>query len=65
MDDETAQELIPVRKAARATGISDRRLWTAIRNGDLAAYQIGGWKYVRMADLDAWIETKRYKPNDG
>jgi excisionase family DNA binding protein len=52
-------KLVPVREAARCRGLYARRLWMAIRDGSLPAYQIGGWLRVRLADVDAWIETRR------
>jgi len=56
-------KLIPVRKAARLRGLSDRRLWLAIREGALPAYQIGGWLRVRLTDVDRWIESMRINPD--
>ena len=55
-------KLIPVREAARLWGLSDRRLWLAIREGALPAYQIGGWLRVRLTDVDCWIESMRVEP---
>ena len=52
-------KLIPVREAARSRGVYVRRLWTAIREGELPAYRIGSWLRVRLADVDTWIETRR------
>ena len=55
-------ELIPVRQAARLRGLYARRLWVAIREGALPAYQIGGWLRVRLTDVDCWIESMRVEP---
>jgi len=57
----TERILVPVRKAARLRGLYAGRLWTAIRDGSLPAYQIGGWLRVRLADVDTWIEAHRIR----
>lgn len=51
--------LLTVREAARYHGIYPRQLWRSIRDGSLPAYQIGGWQRVRLADVDAWLESRR------
>ena len=56
--------LVTVRQAAVLRGVYVRRLWAAIRDGSLPAYQIGGWLRVRLADVDEWIETMRLSTED-
>jgi excisionase family DNA binding protein len=56
---EPDRALVTVREAARHHGIYPRQLWRSIRDGSLPAYQIGGWQRVRLADVDAWLETRR------
>ncbi len=56
---ETDRALVTVREAARHHGIYPRQLWRSIRDGSLPAYQIGGWQRVRLADVEAWLETRR------
>ncbi len=51
--------LVTIPEAARHYGIFPRQLWRSIRDGSLPAYQIGGWQRVRLADVDAWLETRR------
>ncbi len=58
---ETDRALVTVREAARHHGIYPRQLWRSIRNGSLPAYQIGGWQRVRLADVEAWLETRRVR----
>jgi excisionase family DNA binding protein len=58
---ETDRALVTVREAARHHGIYPRQLWRSIRNGSLTAYQIGGWQRVRLADVEAWLETRRVR----
>lgn len=55
----TETKLVRVREAARRRGVYVRRLWAAIRSGELPAYQIGGWLRVRLSDVDRWIEGFR------
>ena len=59
---ETDRALVTVREAARHHGIYPRQLWRSIRDGSLRAYQIGGWQRVRLADVEAWLETRRVQP---
>jgi hypothetical protein len=59
----TGSPLFTVSAAARARGLYARRLWNAIRAGDLPAFQVGHWLRVRIEDLDAWVESQRYDPN--
>ncbi len=58
---ETDRALVTVREAARHHGIYPRQLWRSIRDGSLPAYQIGGWQRVRLADVEAWLETRRVR----
>ena len=57
-----ARALHRVTAAARLRGIHPRHLWAAIRDGDLLAYKVGAWLWVRLEDVDAWIESTRFQP---
>jgi len=57
---ETGSRLWTVKAAARARGVYAPRLWDAIRTGELAAFQVGQWLRVRLEDVDAWIQSRRY-----
>jgi len=59
----TTERLISVRDAGRLRGIHAPRLWAAIRDGSLPAFQIGGWLRVRIGDVDRWIESMRVIPD--
>jgi hypothetical protein len=50
---------LPITEAARIRRIPPRRIRTAIFKGELPAYQIGVLR-VRLRELDAWIDSRRY-----
>ena len=59
-----AYRLVTLATAARETGITRKRLRSAISYGALPAYQVGAWLRVRLADIDRWLEDHRYPAND-
>jgi len=59
--------LMRVRQAAKEIGLNPISLWRAIKAGELRAYRPGleGVRLqVRLADVEAWLETKRVRPED-
>ena len=50
---------IGVYRAARDLGLAHRTLRSAIQRGELATYVFGQRARVKVADLRAWIETRR------
>lgn len=43
--------------AAAATGLSDRTIRKAIKDGDLTAHYLGTKPVITVADLADWIES--------
>jgi excisionase family DNA binding protein len=56
--------LVTLATAARETGITRKRLRAAVSDGTLPAYQIGAWLRIRLADIDQWLEDRRYPAHD-
>jgi excisionase family DNA binding protein len=46
-------------QAAKRLGIGRRQLNRAIDAGDVAVYQVGGWRRVRWESVIRWIESQR------
>ena len=57
-------ELVTIPEAQRRTHLGRRQFNSAIRQGLLSVYDIGGWPRVRWSDCLAWIESKRRAPRD-
>ena len=49
---------VPIASAAESLGLCDRTLRRAIASGELRAYKFGKAVRIRVADLDAWAESK-------
>lgn len=45
--------------AAKRLGIGRRQLVRAIDAGDVAAYQVGGWRRVKFSEVEAWLRSTR------
>ncbi|WP_460791841.1 helix-turn-helix domain-containing protein [Nocardioides maradonensis] len=59
--------LTPAAAAVR-TGVSEKTIRAAVRRGDLAAWQPGGWHgriLIRPADLTAWANRGWVSPRAG
>jgi len=54
MNDQYRMKLKP---AAEAFGVGYQKLWTAIREGELAGLQIGTHWTVRPEDVEAWLQS--------
>lgn len=48
--------------AVAATGISDRTIRQAIKDGVLVAHYVGSKPFLRALDLDDWIESLPTEP---
>lgn len=55
-------DLLPIDEAAALAQCSVRTLRAASRTGDLAVFGKQRSRTVRRADLNAWIESRRVKP---
>ena len=55
-------KLLTIRQASQLRGITPPRLRKAIKDGELAGYQLGAWIRVRLCDVDSLIESMRYEP---
>lgn len=56
--------LVTVRTASRLRGVTPKRLRVEIRTGALPAYQVGSWLFLRLKDVDEWLERMRYEPTN-
>jgi predicted DNA-binding transcriptional regulator AlpA len=50
---------VSIPEASRLSGIGLPQFRRAISAGDLAAFEVGGWKRVRWSDVVRWIESQR------
>lgn len=48
---------ISISKAARHAGIGRSTLYEQIKAGNLASLKIGKRRLIRIADLDAWLQS--------
>lgn len=53
--------LVPVADAARLRGVHPRAARAAIRRGELPAYTTATRWRVRLADVDRWIASRRFR----
>jgi excisionase family DNA binding protein len=51
--------LLTCREAARLLAVCEKTLWNLTRRGELPAVRIGGAKRYSLADLQAFIHTKK------
>lgn len=59
-DPSASTGLLTLPRAARRFGVSQKALRRAVKDGELAAYQIGDrWYRVRPEAVEAWIRSKR------
>lgn len=52
------QELMPVRRAATAAGVTPSWINRQIRYGNLPAERVGHFWLVRRADLEKWAKQR-------
>lgn len=50
------QYRLPLKDAARSFGVGYMKLWTAIKEGELAGLQIGTRWTVRPEDVEAYLQ---------
>jgi excisionase family DNA binding protein len=60
--DETGDDWLGTKEAARHLGITARTLYRFIDEGQLSAYRFGRVIRVRRSDLDIYIDTCRIQP---
>ncbi len=53
---------LSTKEAAERLGVTPRTLYRFIDSGDLAAFRIGRVIRLKLADVDAYIETCRVEP---
>ncbi len=51
--------LLKPKEAAALLSVSERSLWTLMRNGEIPHIRIGKSVRYYISDLKEWIETKR------
>lgn len=51
--------LLKPKEAAEFLSVSERSLWTLMRNGEIPHIRIGKSVRYLVKDLESWIETKR------
>lgn len=54
--------LVSVAHVASMTGLSDTAVYRAIAAGELRAAKLRGRLRIRVADIDAWIESSAVRP---
>lgn len=54
--------LMSVAHVASMTGLSDTAVYRAIAAGELRAAKLRGRLRIRVADIDAWIESSAVRP---
>jgi excisionase family DNA binding protein len=54
--------LLSVADVASMTGLSDTAVYRAIAAGELPAAKLRGRLRIRVADIDAWIESNAVRP---
>jgi len=54
--------LVSVADVASMTGLSDTAVYRAIGAGELRAAKLRGRLRIRVADIDAWIESNAVRP---
>lgn len=52
-------KLLRLNEAARALGVSTRKLYDLMSNGELPYIQVGGSRRIAIADIDEFIERNR------
>jgi excisionase family DNA binding protein len=63
-DEIVGTDWIGTTEAARYLGLTPRTLYRMIDEDELPAYRIGRVIRLRVADLDAFIESHRIKPGE-
>jgi excisionase family DNA binding protein len=62
--DAAAPVWLGTQEAARHLGITTRTLYRLIDEGEIAAYKLGRVLRLRLADVDAFLESARVQPGD-
>jgi excisionase family DNA binding protein len=58
------RRLLTVSQVAEATGLSPNAVYRAISDGELRASKLRGRLRVKLADLDAWIDSNLVSTRD-
>ena len=56
-------QLLTLGALAHYLGLPQKRIRQAVRSGALPAYQVGGWRRVRLGDARDWLEQQRFEPD--
>jgi excisionase family DNA binding protein len=59
---QARNHLLSVAEVASMTGLSDTAVYRAIAAGELLAAKLRGRLRIRLADIDAWIESNAVRP---
>ena len=59
-----SDRLMTVRALSRHFGLTEKRIRSAMRSGELRSYLIGSWRRSSLADAREWLEGLRFQPND-
>ncbi len=55
---ETAPITTSVGRAAIALGLSSRKVWQLVLDGEIPSFKIGSRRLIRLADLEAFAQRK-------
>jgi excisionase family DNA binding protein len=59
MGADDSERLFTVGGVAKRLGLGKQTLRREIAGGKLRAYHVGGWTRLTLADVAAWLETRR------
>jgi excisionase family DNA binding protein len=60
-DTRGSVEFLTLPAAARRIGVGAEQIRRAVREGELSAYAIGGWRRLRWTEVLAWLEGRRVR----